>query len=320
MSPHLRKDPFSPNWIIFSNNRNARPNDYRAKIKCPFCPENEYLTPPEILSIKKNKKWIIRVVPNKYPALTYNTENYTEHLGLYNLYHYRGAHEVLIESPEHNKNIEDIKHLDKIFEVFSKRIHDLYKLKGIKYVMVFRNYGENAGASLKHPHSQIIALPLLPLRLKHKLNHFVNYYSKNKRCLMCDIVKFEKKQRERVIFENKSFIAITPFASRFNFELWIIPKKHITAYTDFNNYRELSQIFRKVMRKLRNSIKNLSYNLIIHTSPANTRKEHFHWHIEILPKLAMTAGFEWGSGFYINTITPELAATILKKNKKFDFF
>lgn len=317
MKPHLRKDILSSSWVIVSDDRELRPNEYRSKIKCPFCPGNEKETPPEIYSLRDLKGWYLRVVPNKYPALEYSTNVFRETEGINIKDYVNGIHEVIIEDRNHNIKINEIKHLDEVLKTYSLRMKDLYSKKGIRYVMLFRNYGENAGASLIHPHSQLIAIPLLPLRVSDELNHFKGYYSKNKRCVMCDIIKNEIRIKKRIIFKNSDFIAFAPFASRFNFEIWISPVNHNPHFYCEKDFKKLSDALKDVFSKLHYSIGRLSYNMIIHTAPSMENK--FHWHIEILPKIAMPAGFEWGSGFYINSISPERVYDILNRKKKFKY-
>jgi UDPglucose--hexose-1-phosphate uridylyltransferase len=315
MRPHFRKDILSSNWVIVSDLRSKRPNDYKDhNVKCPFCPGNEDETPPSIFSFPDEKKWILRVVPNKYPAVEFYNDEFFENEGIYKKEYLNGVHEIVIESPKHNLKIYQIKHYDKVLFIFAERIKELYKLNGVKHVIVFRNYGAKAGASLRHPHSQIIALPLLPVRIEDELTHFLKYKSGNKKCLVCDIIKNEIEINKRVLFRTKNFIAFNPFASRFNFEVMIAPINHEMHYWKEKNFEELKEVLDFVFIRLDKCIDDLSYNLVIHTAPYNCKD--FHWHIEILPKLAMPAGFEWGSGFFINSISPEKACEILKKGKR----
>jgi UDPglucose--hexose-1-phosphate uridylyltransferase len=314
MKPHFRKDIISSNWVIVSDERALRPNDYEYKIRCPFCPGREGKTPPEILSLPHKNKWLIRVVPNKYPAVEYEIEKKNTGEGMYRKEYLKGMHEVVVETPRHNDKIYQIKHYDKVLEVFALRMKKLYEKEDIEYVMIFRNYGIKAGASLKHPHSQIIALPILPLRVKDELEHFTDYLKKYNRCILCDVIKNELETKKRVIDVSHNFIAFTPFASRFNFEVMIAPLKHNPDYYLEENFSELRDLISEIFRKLHRTIFNPSYNLVIHTSPKNA--VDFHWHIEILPKLAMPAGFEWGSGFFINSISPEKACEMLKKERR----
>lgn len=316
MRPHLRKDVFSSSWVIVSDERGKRPNDYiDSKVICPFCPGNEKETPPSIVEKRRDGRWYIRVVRNKYPALTEENKIVSEPDGMFLKQFVKGHHEVIIETPSHNDKIYEIEHLDEVFEIFAARMDEFYREKGVKYVMLFRNYGRNAGASLKHPHSQIISLPIVPLRVKDEVERFNEYFKKNRRCLMCDVIRSEMELNKRVLFCNSSFIAFAPFASRFNFELWISPLKHSAHFFKSQDFDKLAEIFTFVFESIHCSIKDVSYNIIFHSAPKGC--SYFHWHIEILPKLALPAGFEWGSGFYINSIPPEVAVSILKKKQRF---
>lgn len=320
--PELRKNTINSSYVIISSERGLRPNDYKNKNqRCPFCPGNEEDTPPEIFSAKdENGNWKIRVVSNKYPALVKMAKVRKKLNSIYEQISGSGIHEVVIETPEHNKKIEDLscKDISEIFKVYAMRISALKK-EDVKQVMVFKNYGMYAGASLKHPHSQIIALPVLSDRLQKEIENSQKYFNQKKRCPHCDIIEIEKKHKERIVCENENFIAFEPFASRFCFETWIMPKRHsINFEEDTEIFDSLALIFKDVMQKLSYSIKDLSYNIIIQSAPKNLKnKKIFHWRIEILPKLAMMAGFEWGSGFYINSISPEEAARILREKIKY---
>ena len=348
--PQLRKDVISDNWVIVSSERGLRPNDYRNKKQvCPFCPGNENQTPPEKFSVKSGGKWKIRVVSNKYPALVSLAKNpfsgemlaeedavgrlvfngTGEGKGLKkagsiykNVFGF-GLHEVVIESPDHDAGMERMgkKEIAEILSVYARRYSELKKESGIKYVMVFKNYGSNAGASLRHPHSQIIAMPVIPTRVRSELDNSIKYLAKNGSCAYCDMIKNEKREKVRVIEENGEFLAFAPFASRFCFETWIFPKKHSCDFGEpAGSALSLASVLKKVLSKLAYSVDDLSYNMIIHSAPAGLKsKKHFHWHLEILPKLARMAGFEWGSGFYINSVSPEEAARVLNSREKYRY-
>lgn len=348
--PQLRKDAISSNWVIVSSERGLRPNDYRNKKQaCPFCPGNEEQTPPEIFSIKKGGSWKIRVVSNKYPALVNPLKHHFQNQAsrrapapasgrfvfngadrqlaegnpIYKNVFGFGLHEVVIETPDHEARMERLseKDLAQILDVYAMRHAALIREKGIKYVMVFKNYGPNAGASLKHPHSQIIAMPVVPTRLKSELENSSKYFARNGSCPYCDMIKNERRERARIVEENAEFIAFAPFASRFCFETWIFPKKHSSRFESVSgDTGRLASILKKTLSKLAFSIDGLSYNLIVQSSPCGRKCEkHFHWRLEILPKLAMMAGFEWGSGFYMNSVSPEQAAKILNSGEKYRY-
>ncbi len=328
--PELRKDPIIGRWIIISSERGKRPTDFiveKNSVKggfCPLCPGNESTTPPEVLSYSKaaghgpNKPgWDLRVVPNKYPALVIEGELNKEGEGLYDKMNGIGAHEVIIETPDHNENFSELppERMTKVFWAFRDRLLDLAQDPRFRYVMIFKNFGAAAGASLEHSHSQLIALPIVPRMISSELEGSLSYYKYKERCIFCDIIRQEIKQDVRLIAQNDFFVAIVPYAPRSPFEMWILPKQHASSYLsmDEDHYQALSEIFSVCMRRLDKCIPNVPYNFVLHGAPLRSQPlEHYHWHFEIMPKLTMIAGFEWGSGFYINPIPPEEAARYLK--------
>lgn len=329
--PELRKDPVISRWIIISTERGKRPTDFiveRNSVKsgfCPLCPGNENTTPPEVLSYSNSTQhtpnqadWSLRVVPNKYPALVIEGDINKEGDGLYDKMHGIGAHEVIIETPDHNKTFTYLpaNMMMQVFIAFRDRLLDLSRDSRFRYVMVFKNYGAAAGASLEHSHSQLIALPILPRMIASELAGSLSYYKYKERCIFCDIVRQEIKQDVRVIAQNDRFIAIVPFAPRSPFEMWVLPKQHSSSYIsmDDKSFQKLTAIFSECMRRLDQCIPNVPYNFVLHTAPSRAEPlKYYHWHFEIMPKLTTVAGFEWGSGFYINSVPPEEAAKYLKE-------
>lgn len=328
--PELRKDPIIGRWIIIATERGKRPTDFiveKTPTKggfCPLCPGNENTTPPEVLSYghaspASNKPgWTLRVVPNKYPALVIEGDLNKEGEGLYDKMNGIGAHEVIIETPDHNAAFSYLP-LDKMINVFfayRDRLVDLSKDPRFRYVMVFKNFGAAAGASLEHSHSQLVALPILPRMIVSELEGSLSYYKYKERCVFCDIIRQEINQEIRVVCQNDRFIAITPYAPRSPFEMWLLPKKHSSSYISASDedFSALTSIFSECMRRLDKCVPNVPYNFVLHGAPLRSQPlEHFHWHFEIMPKLTTIAGFEWGSGFYINPIPPEDAARYLKE-------
>jgi len=331
--PELRKDPIIGRWIIISTERGKRPTDFIVEKNhvrggfCPLCPGNENTTPPEVLSYSQSSNhtpnkagWSLRVVPNKYPALIIEGDLNKEGEGLYDKMNGIGAHEVIIETPDHN---EPFTYLPKdrmiqVFVAFRDRLRDLSHDPRFRYVMIFKNYGAAAGASLEHSHSQLIALPVLPRMIASELDGSLSYYKYKDRCIFCDIIRQELNKELRVVAENDHFIAIVPFAPRSPFEMWILPKKHFSSYiaTEEDMFEPLTEMFSECMRRLDKCIPNVPYNFVLHGAPLRSQPlEHYHWHFEIMPKLTMIAGFEWGSGFYINPIPPEEAARYLREAK-----
>jgi UDPglucose--hexose-1-phosphate uridylyltransferase len=329
--PELRKDPVLGRWIIISRERGKRPSDFVIVETptiggfCPLCPGNENTTPHEVLAYGReggssnSPGWKVRVVPNKYPALVIEGELNREAEGLYDKMNGIGAHEVIIESPRHDDIFSELppEHMVLIFMAFQNRICDLEYDDRFRYVLVFKNFGKAAGASLEHSHSQLVALPVLPRKIYSELTGSSTYFNYKERCVYCDIIHQELKQDVRVVCKNNYFITITPFAPRTPFEMWILPIKHSSAYHE-QSYEELialAEIFSESLCRLDACIPNVPYNFVLHTQPLRSKSlEHFHWHFEIVPKLTSIAGFEWGSGFYINPMPPEEAATYLRES------
>jgi UDPglucose--hexose-1-phosphate uridylyltransferase len=231
-----------------------------------------------------------------------------------------GAHEVVIETPRHEETLATLplKNVEKVLLAYRERIIDLRRDRRLRYVLVFKNHGVSAGASLEHSHSQIIALPIVPKRVVEEIEGAKNYFNYKDRCVFCDIIRQELQRGHRVITENKSFLSIAPFASRFPFETWVLPKTHQSSFEhmDFPQYEQAAQILSDTLRRMNHVLTDPPYNLVIHTSSfPEVDGEHYHWHFEIMPKLTKVAGFEWGTGFYINPTPPEEAAEYMREAK-----
>ncbi|MCL5408416.1 MAG: galactose-1-phosphate uridylyltransferase [Candidatus Omnitrophica bacterium] len=340
--PQLRKDPVIGGWVIISTERQLRPTDFR-DIKeptgesnnkfCPFDEGNENKTPPEIYAIRKpwtlpdTTGWDVRVVSNKYPALRIEGPLGKKGMGLFDSMNGIGAHEIVIETPSHNDQMEDYSadHLEKVISTYQQRSLDLKKDPRFKYIIIFKNFGKEAGASLHHSHSQIIATPVTPKRVKEELAGSREYYEYKERCIFCDIIDTETERGERIVATNSGFIAITPFASISPFEMWILPLNH---NPDFDKMEEMERksfadILRLVLKKLSVALKKPPYNFALHSAPSRflrpgywqTIDRDYHWHLEIIPRLTSLGGFEWGTGFYINPTMPEDAAKFLRELK-----
>ena len=329
--PEIRKDPVFGRWVIIASERGLRPNEFSTAsddgngvYKCPFCPGNEHLTPPTVYSLPAagGHSWRLRVVRNKYPALVPGGNDGGQSDGIYSRMDGIGTHEVLIENARHGLRLEEME-LEAVADVartFILRTREIKKDPGVKYVMIFKNHGMNAGASLAHPHSQIIALPMIPIRVAEEVAGAEHYLKEKGSCVFCDILKEETGFKNRVVGENGNFLAVEPYASRFSFETWLLPKKHLSHFEDMQEALvwDLASILKNALCKLHATLPDLSYNLIVHTMPVHTpQAAHYHWHIEIMPKLSQVAGFEWGTGFYINTVPPEDAAAMLNEGKKY---
>lgn len=335
--PELRKDPVTGRWVIISTIRGKRPSDFQQEthhgkggVHCPFCPGNEKMTPPEIAALRDPGSqpnaagWHVRVIPNKFPALGIDTPLVKKGVGIYDVMTGFGAHEVIIETPQHEKTLHELSHeeIKNILAISQNRIEDLHRDIRLRYVLLFRNEGPQAGASLEHPHSQIIATPITPKRVKEELIGAEGYYKVKERCVFCDMITQEKDSGQRIVFENDHFISFCPFAARFPFEIWLLPKHHeLNFYSARDHLGELAQAVKITMEKLAAALNYPQYNYLVHSAPNlfsrrgywQTIHEDYHWHIEIIPRLTRVAGFEWGTGFYINPTPPEEAAKYLRE-------
>ena len=291
---------------------------------CPFCPGNEDHTPPEVLAYRRNGSlpnkdgWFLRVISNKYPALRIEGSLSREPKGIYDKMDGIGAHEVIIETPEHYRDLADLSvgEIKNILWAFRERTLDLQKDRRFKYIMVFKNHGEAAGASLEHSHSQLIATPIVPKRVSEELRGAEKYYEFRERCIFCDIIRQELTDKERIVADYGDFITFTPFASRFPFETWLIPKQHSAHMVDISadTYVYVAEALKDTLNRVRGALNDPAFNLIIHSAPiGNEYDEIYHWHIEVIPKITRVAGFEWGSGFYINPTRPEDAAAFMRE-------
>ena len=328
--PELRKDPVTGRWVIISTDRAKRPSDFiRSSVApkgghfCPFCPGHEDKTPPQLLVFRTpefagSTGWSLRVVPNKFPVLRVEGAIDRQGEGLYDRMTGVGAHEVIIESPDHMASLSnmDERQVADVFWAFRDRVIDLKKDKRLQYVLIFKNHGEAAGASIEHPHSQLIALPVVPKRVQEEMSGAKRYFEFKERCVFCDIIRQESQSAARVVLETGEFMAICPFAPRFPFETWIVPRRHSSHFESIGerDIRTVAWMLRSTLRKMDKVLERPAYNLVIHTAPVQDSPiDHYHWHIEIMPKLTQVAGFEWGTGFYVNPTPPEESARFLRE-------
>lgn len=329
--PELRKDPVIGRWVIISTERAKRPSDFvrepvssRPTSFCPFCYGNEDKTPPEIIAYRGNGTqantpgWSLRVVPNEYPALGIEGEVDRQGEGLFDKMNGIGAHEVIIETPDHEAILAGLseKRVEDVLWAYRDRIVDLKKDKRFKYVLIFKNYGEAAGASLTHSHSQLIALPIVPKRVREEVDGAKQYYMMKERCVFCDLIRQERRSAVRVVAENEHFITLAPYAPRFPFETWILPKNHGAAFEEAASsvYEHLAKALKGLLQRVDKLLGHPPYNYVVHTSPVREDTEpFFHWHLEFMPRLSKIAGFEWGTGFYINPTPPEDSARALRE-------
>jgi UDPglucose--hexose-1-phosphate uridylyltransferase len=286
------------------------------------------LTPPEVDADRPTRTaadtpgWETRTVPNKFPALKNEPNLKKTGIGVFDMMSGVGEHEVIVEDIDHYKQLADLNldQIKKVIHVYRKRSIELGKDDRFKYVLIFKNYGSAAGASLEHSHTQLISLPIIPRRVTEELECAHHYFDYKERCVFCDIVRQEMEYRHREISENGDFISFCPFASRSPFEVSIIPKVHKAYFTDITEkeIEGLAWILKDTLVRMKVALKDPPYNFIIHTTPLNGSGDelgYFHWHVEVMPKLSKIAGFEWGSGFYINPTSPETASRYLREAK-----
>jgi len=338
----LRFDPIRRRWSIIATERRFRPHEFRRPEPeppgevsgCPFEYGNEHHTPPEILAVADQPRqpdtpgWQVRVVPNKFPALRVEGALTREGVGLFDRVSGIGAHEVIVETPHHERPLADMSadEIVPIFRAARERLVDLRKDIRIRYVLIFKNHGRDAGASLYHPHSQIIATPVIPTVVVEELNVARQHWGHKERCIFCDMIQQERTYSSRVAFETSEFVLLEPFASSFPFETWILPKTHchdFAACTDQLLF-DLAGAVRDFLRRIRTLLADPPYNMILHTAPSphprpgqpgywSTIEYDYHWHLEFVPRVTRIAGFEWGSGYWINPTPPEDAARFLRE-------
>lgn len=328
--PELRKDPVTGTWVIISPEREMRPQFYTEvsenglpQENCPFCEGNESMTPPEIYVIRRKNSnanqpgWRLRVIPNKYPALRVEGHLNKQAVGFYDKMNGIGAHEVVIETNSHSLVIEEMEdeEIADIFLAYKGRILDLKQDVRFKYIQVFKNHECMAGATIPHPHSQIVAVPVVSVQVNERLTRAESYFNAKERCIFCDIIHHESEYQKRILFENSDYIVMSPFAPKFPFELIIYPKTHTASFEGMEDSMilPLASIFRDTMRRINKVLKQPAYNLVIHNATFDRDcKNYFHWHLEIAPAITITGGFELGTYSYINPTLPEKAIEILK--------
>jgi len=337
--PELRRDVTRSEWVIVAPERAMRPLDFvqadssnreePSDGNCPFCAGNEHQTPPEILRIPNKGQWAVRVFPNKFPALQAQDGDDVEKPGsLYGAMCASGAHEVIVESPNHLATLADltVAQITCVIDAYISRFAALSEDPRHSYIQLFKNHGKRAGASLRHPHSQVIALPVIPPAVGQRLDNARAYYDRTGHCLICNLLQEEFKAGARVVGENRGFAVWAPYASRFPFELVICPKEHAHDLTRMTAVQRklLSCSLSDAMRRIQMVLGDVPYNLILNAAPTDslvsanpenwkTLHKSFHWTFSVLPRLTYMAGLEWGAGIHINPMAPEQAAEALRK-------
>ena len=325
----LRQDIISGDWVVIANSRGKRPDDFAGELKssedssqegCIFCDPEESKQEKDVLIYNtEDGDWSLRVFPNKFPAFSRPIGGKIQHQeeGPYFWMDGVGYHEVIVTKDHFERigSMDDLK-VAEILDAFQTRYLDLMNKKSVRYIEIFHNQGASAGASVFHPHSQLAAIPVVSPYINLELAGAESYHKSHKKCVFCDIIEWEKEVDRRVIFENDNFIGVCPFASRKAFEVWVMPKKHNPYFErmDTEDKIQAGEALNQVIRKINEVLNNPDLNFYLHTSPCDGKDyPHYHWHIEILPKTSIWAGFELSTGIEISTIEPEKAALALKE-------
>jgi UDPglucose--hexose-1-phosphate uridylyltransferase len=328
--PELRQNFFTKEWVIIATERARRPEELATHRpaqeipafieSCPFCPGNESKTPPEVFRFPGDaaEPWAVRVIPNKFAALS------SEAQPTRSLQHLRrriegfGFHEVIIDSPDHSRYMGLLSdaHVANILQVYKDRYNALSVDRRVNHITIFKNHGADAGASLQHPHSQLIATPVIPSQVRHRLHEALRHYDDAGECMFCHMVESEVEDKTRIVLKGEHFVAMEVFASATPFATHIFPLRHMASFGDINDIeiQDLSRVLRELLGKLYVGLENPDLNFTVRSGPTEySGVRHFHWYVSVIPRLTRVAGFELGSGMFINTVLPEAAAEFLRK-------
>ncbi|MFA5779691.1 MAG: galactose-1-phosphate uridylyltransferase [Elusimicrobiota bacterium] len=330
--PEIRQNLVTKDWVIIATERAKRPEDFKKKEKiketlpefestCPFCPGNEKeMSPDETLRIEKNGKWQVRIIPNKFPALSKTGERIRTVDGIKRKLTGVGLHEVVIETPLHNLTTallptDDVRNIIKSYKM---RYNEMLNDKRVEMIIIFKNHGEAAGTSLNHPHSQIVATPVVPAQVRERFNDAQKYFDENFECVYCKILSEELKDGSRIVLETKHFVSFIPYAALSPFHCWIYPKRHYSSFGDITDdeISDLAVNLQTTLKKYYYGLDNPDFNYVIRSAPTDLKNlDFFHWYISIVPRITKTAGFELGSGMFINSSLPENDAKFLRDIK-----
>ncbi len=325
--PELRQNRFTKEWVIIATERARRPEELRLtrqrpplphySERCPFCPGNEHLAPPEVLRVDSGADWRVRVVPNKFPALARDGEPLRTIAGSHRTMIGVGVHDVIVEARDHATTtalVEDDQVAD-ILRCYRARYRDLRQDPRVVHVTIFKNHGAGAGTSLEHPHSQLIATPVISHQVRERLSTAISHWDEFGECVFCRALDEELQLGARVVQLSDRFVALAPFASGTPFATHIYPLRHMASFGDITDeeIRDLSHVLRAVLAKLYVGLGDPDYNYTVRSAPVeNAGVKYYHWYLSVIPRLAQVAGFELGSGMFINTVLPEAAAAFLR--------
>lgn len=324
----LRQNMATKEWVVVARDRAKRPDEFASADKvltgdgperdpsCPFCPGNEEAS-LEVMRVPATGPWRVRVVRNKYPALRPEDEFAHVAEGVDRRRSGFGYHEVLVESPRHNScsALATPEEVSLVFQVFQERGKALSADARLEHIIYFKNHGENAGTSLVHPHTQLVALPIVPYEIRSRTEEARRHFDDTGRCVFCEVLSEELRLRRRVVLETERFVAFVPYAASSPFHTWVVPRRHVASFlraTD-EELTDLGGIVHRVFRKLYVGLHDPDYNYVIRSAPVqDTEQEYLHWYLTVVPRVTRAAGFELGSGMYINTAVPEESAAFLR--------
>ncbi len=322
----LRREPVTRMWVVTTTDHPKGPSDYlpfkppyrlqEPEGGCPFCPGNEAMTPQETFAMRTEKgEWLIRVVPNKFPFFHIEGDFDRRPEGMYDVMEAIGAHEIVVESPFHQQSLAtmDPPEIERILLAYRERFMDLKKDQRFEQFLILKNY---PGVFNRHPHSHVIAMPVIPRRIDEEIWGVLDYYQRRERCIFCDMIKEEISAKKRIVLESVHFLVYSPFASRYPFEVWIIPKNHSPDFDQITEEEigDLSIALQSLFFRFYKLLADPPYSLTFHTSPVRSRfhRKEYHWHIETRLRIGLREGFEWGTGFFVNPTPPEYAAEWLR--------
>lgn len=323
--PELRLNLITREWVIIATERAHRPDEFRRERsqhaalavshECPFCPGQEARTPDE--TYRDGNPWRVRAFPNKFSALSQQGEPRRLVTGLKRTVEGVGRHEVIVETPRHDGHLAFLSDAEfgPILSAYRHRFLDLYADPRVRHVILFKNHGEEAGTSLAHSHAQIVGTPVVPLQVRDRLVEYIHYLDSSGECLMCRIIADERADGTRIVAENERFVAFVPYAALSPFHLWIFPKDHHSCFGGITDeaLADLGRVLGKILRTLYVGLGDPPYNLVLRSlGPEEAGVDYFHWYIAVVPRVAKAAGFELGSGMYINTALPEQSAAFLR--------
>ena len=327
--PELRMNVITGEWVIIAKERSKRPHDFMSPheskqgANCVFCYGNENKTPEEVYAVrpegsKPNQPgWLVRIFPNKFPAVTTEVETIYAGEKIESGFPAVGIHEVVVDTFNHSENFASISdaQAELALLAIAERYNKLCVDQRVKYVQVFKNHGPTAGASLEHSHWQIVTVPVIPDVIGRELEGAEKFYKQHGKCVFCNMVAEEIKEDQRVILNENDFVALAPYASRFPGEVWIIPKKHRADFKDLptEELKNLGRFVRHIAMRLDLAFNAPPYNLVLHSSPPQTKYDTYHWHLKLIPRLSIAAGFELGTGIYINPTPPEICAVAMRE-------